>query len=154
MRRTSDGRILGEYQSQSLWERTPPNGLLTQDLMWIYFVGFGNLGMTEDRMNRLALIWGVAGLALGASGCANRPPAVELAVVAREFEFAPSTIEAPAGSAVTLTLQNLGQLEHDLTIQEIPMETVSIASTPMAGHEMADAEQAPQLHVGTLVTLA
>lgn len=102
-------------------------------------------------MNRLALVLGIAGLALGASGCASRPPAVELAVVAREYEFDPSAIEAPAGSAVILTLQNLGQLEHDITIQEIPMVTISVASTPMAGHEMGGAEEAPQLHVAAMM---
>lgn len=49
-----------------------------------------------------------------------------LDVAADEFTFDPGTIEAPAGTPITLTLKNSGELAHNLTIASLDVETPTI----------------------------
>jgi uncharacterized cupredoxin-like copper-binding protein len=42
-----------------------------------------------------------------------------VSVSLREFSFTPETFSVPAGSTVTLTLRNLGALEHNFHLMEL-----------------------------------
>jgi len=96
-------------------------------------------------MGKLRMLAAAGALVLAA--CSSTPAAQEVRVEATEFAFGPATIEVTAGLPVTLTLANVGSVEHDLTVQEIPLAERSAAEGPMEGHTMsAEAEQA-QLHV-------
>ena len=88
--------------------------------------------------------------ALLLAACASQPRLAEVTVVASEFKFEPASLEVPAGTLVRLTTQNTGTVEHDLSFLEIPMLQSGAASTPMAGHEMGNMEQAPQLHAAAM----
>lgn len=68
--------------------------------------------------------------AQAADGTARLATAVN--VTGSEFTFAPATIQAPAGQAVTFTFENRGVIQHDFVIQAAdfmldaaPGETVS-----------------------------
>ena len=45
-----------------------------------------------------------------------------LAVVTRDVAFDPAELEAPAGSTVTVSLTNEGQLPHTFTIEELDVD--------------------------------
>ncbi len=60
-------------------------------------------------------------------------PEPDVSVVATDFAFAPSTLEASAGEAVTITFQNDGAAPHTMTVYEDEEY-----ETPLAG---ADTQQ-------------
>jgi uncharacterized cupredoxin-like copper-binding protein len=75
-----------------------------------------------------ALVLGVAGL-IAACG-PSAPPTVEKTLETTEFAFAPAEFEVAAGSALAITLENKGTLEHDLTIDSISFKVeVAIGKT-------------------------
>ncbi len=47
-----------------------------------------------------------------------------LTVKASEFKFEPNTLQAPAGTDVTISLTDVGTIEHDLTIDEAGLKIV------------------------------
>jgi uncharacterized cupredoxin-like copper-binding protein len=63
--------------------------------------------------------------------------------------YSPSTFEVKAGVPVELTFVNEGELEHDFSILEIPVESVSEPEAMSAEHEMemGAAAMDPALHV-------
>jgi uncharacterized cupredoxin-like copper-binding protein len=68
------------------------------------------------------------------------PDATEIVVNASEFQFSPANLQVPAGVPVTITLVNIGVVEHDITIDELgfhilanPGERVSETITIPAG---------------------
>jgi nitrite reductase (NO-forming) len=48
---------------------------------------------------------------------ANLP--TDVTVVTTEFKFNPASLQLPGGKKVTLTLQNMGSVEHDLTVDTL-----------------------------------
>jgi uncharacterized cupredoxin-like copper-binding protein len=85
-------------------------------------------------------------LLLGA--CASRPQPQEIALTAKTMIYDPSAFEATAGIPVELTFVNQDALEHDFSVLEIPVESVSEADPMSAEHEMQmGAGVEPVLHV-------
>jgi uncharacterized cupredoxin-like copper-binding protein len=71
-----------------------------------------------------------------------------LAVVAKEFVFAPAALTVRAGQPVTIALQNNGTLQHDWSVREIEISGEAKSSgDPHAGHVMGDMSNMPKLHV-------
>ena len=90
----------------------------------------------------------VGTLLLAACG-APQPQAVTL--TAETMVYEPSTFEVTAGAPVELTLINEDALEHDFSVLEIPVESVSEADPVSAEHamHMEDSGVDPRLHVAT-----
>lgn len=94
----------------------------------------------------------LAGLAIGAAflaACASGPADQVVALTARTMAYEPSRIEVKAGAPVELTFVNEDVLEHDFSILEIPVASVSEADSMSAEHEahMETAALDPVLHV-------
>jgi uncharacterized cupredoxin-like copper-binding protein len=63
-----------------------------------------------------------------------------LSIVATEYEFDPSDVSIPADTAVEITLENQGIIEHDWTVDELEIEiyadagdTTTVSVTAAAG---------------------
>jgi uncharacterized cupredoxin-like copper-binding protein len=97
-------------------------------------------------MARIAIL-AAGGALLGACASAPDPQAVTLA--AMTMTYTPSVFEVKAGVPVELTFVNQDSLEHDFSILEIPVQSVSAADPMSAEHqmEMGEAAVEPVLHV-------
>ena len=91
-----------------------------------------------------AMPWlALAALLLAACGA---PAPVEFKLQAADIKYDLKTFEAQAGRVVRLTFENTGALEHDFTIMEMPV--VSVTEVAHSGtHDMGHLEQAPSVHV-------
>jgi uncharacterized cupredoxin-like copper-binding protein len=99
-------------------------------------------------MKTMAVAVLVAGaLVLGA--CASPPEPQLITLTAKTMTYDPPTFEVTAGAPVELTFVNQGELEHDFSILEIPVESVSEEDPMSAEHEMemGTASLDPVLHV-------
>lgn len=77
-------------------------------------------------------------------------PPVELTLVGTDIAYDTNRLEVAAGQPVKLTLQNDGVLEHDFSIMEIPHTgevMASEAAEEMAGHDMSNMGDEPEVHV-------
>jgi uncharacterized cupredoxin-like copper-binding protein len=98
------------------------------------------------------------GIAIGAAllaACSSGPEPLEVTLQAAEFRFEPSSVEVTAGQQVTVTMQNMGTVEHDFVIQEIPVEqsaAESESATP--GHTMDEMEVEPAVHMGAMAGMS
>ena len=93
----------------------------------------------------------VAAIAAGAlflGRCASAPQPQAITLTAQTMTYSPSTFEVTAGVPVDLTFVNEDALEHDFSVLEIPVESVSEADPMSAEHEMQmGAGVEPVLHV-------
>lgn len=82
-------------------------------------------------------------LAILLTGCAGvSQPATEIIVEATDFSYDPVSITIPTDQPVTLTLQNMGKVEHDFVIDKINVTDVEASDTgPAAHHQMGDAPE-------------
>ncbi len=99
---------------------------------------------------RLFLV--LAGLTLALAACSSgaAPPssgAQEITVEVSEFKFVPATIEVSAGRPVKMTLRNKGALEHDWSVQKIPMMGKKESAS---GHDMSGVSDKPELHMSAM----
>jgi uncharacterized cupredoxin-like copper-binding protein len=103
-------------------------------------------------LRSLLLIAALSGGVLAA--CSSGPEPLEVSLQASEFRFEPATIEVMAGQQVTVMMQNMGTVEHDFVIQEIPVEQTTAESEPeatgMAGHTMDETAMEPAIHMGAM----
>ena len=97
--------------------------------------------------NQVLTAYAAGTLLLGACASAPQPQAITL--TAQTMAFSPSTFEVTGGIPVELTFVNQDALEHDFSILEIPVESVSEADAASAEHEMEMGAAAldPVLHV-------
>lgn len=74
------------------------------------------------QLYRLGLSLTIA-LLLGACGAASSttPSIQKFMVTAKEFAYAPTTLEVVSGQPVEVTFQNTGTVEHDFSITEIDL---------------------------------
>lgn len=82
-------------------------------------------------------------------GCQGSPPPAapkEMTVEGAEFKFTPDQIEVSVGQPVKLTFKNLGALEHDFSVIEIPL-VINADTEPAAGHLSHAMLVQPELHV-------
>jgi uncharacterized cupredoxin-like copper-binding protein len=56
-----------------------------------------------------------------------------LQVQAKEFEFIPSTLAAPADAEVTVELENVGTIEHDFALDEADLVVLAAAQQSASG---------------------
>lgn len=71
-------------------------------------------------------------------------PATDVTVRAEEFTFTPDEVVIPAGETVTITLQNDGEVEHDLQVDGLTIEPMG--DTDMAGDHAGAGEGMLALH--------
>lgn len=98
------------------------------------------------------------GVAIGAallSACSSGPEPLEVTLLAAEFRFEPSRVEVIAGQLVTITMENMGTVEHDFVIQEIPVEkSPGESEPPTPGHTMDEMEVEPAVHMGAMAGMS
>ena len=86
-------------------------------------------------------------------GCQTAPePVTELTIEATDFSYSPASITVPAGQPVTLTINNIGEAEHDFVIENIDVTDVVEAGNASAEHNMHDMQGMGgdyDLHVST-----
>ena len=90
-----------------------------------------------------------AALLLGACGAASpaTPATQKLSVTAKEFAYAPTTLEVKSGQPVEITLQNTGAVEHDFNIQDIELADKPIATGDRHASGGHTTSTQPTLHV-------
>jgi len=98
-------------------------------------------------MKRSALLLLVV-TTLWLAACASAPTPQPVELVMTDFAFRPASFEVRAGVPVVLTLVNDGTVEHDFSILEIPVESVTAAAESTGEHDMrmSAMEIEPQLH--------
>jgi len=77
--------------------------------------------MTPGKLARLSLVAAIASLVVACGGGddggdAGGSPTTSITVEATEFAFDPSSVTVAAAQNVTITLDNLGSIEHEWTI--------------------------------------
>jgi uncharacterized cupredoxin-like copper-binding protein len=69
-------------------------------------------------------------------------------VTAKEFTYAPATLEVTSGQPVEVTFQNTGSVEHDFSITEIDLAgSPTSTGEAQSGHMMGGTGDQPKLHV-------
>ena len=98
------------------------------------------------------------GIAIGAAllaACSSGPEPLEVTLQAAEFRFEPSSVEVTAGQQLTVTMENMGTVEHDFVILEIPVEQSAAESEPATpGHTMDEMEVEPAVHTGAMAGMS
>ena len=76
------------------------------------------------------------------ASCTGTPQsATEVTVEATDFAYNPASITVPSGQPVTVTLKNMGAVEHDFVVDEINVSDVEASkSGPAQHHQMEQAE--------------
>lgn len=86
------------------------------------------------------------------AACNANPSSATVSVLADENRFSPARVEVLAGKPATLYFYNIGDQEHQLAIQKLPMIAQAKAD-PLAAHVMAGmgspvmTGNPPELHV-------
>ena len=84
---------------------------------------------------------------LSACSAQQSKPATEVTVEMTDFAYSPSSIAVPAGRPVTLTVKNIGNIEHDFVVQKIDATTEVIQDSGSDAHHAHGEEQNYDLHV-------
>jgi uncharacterized cupredoxin-like copper-binding protein len=87
-------------------------------------------------------------LAIFLVGCASTPAqaTTEITVEASDFAYKPASITVPAGEPITITLNNVGKVEHDFVVEKINVTDVVASDTGPAAHHMGGHEADYDLH--------
>ncbi len=79
----------------------------------------------------LAVLLLAASLAACGAAATPSPAGTDVTITATEFAYEPSSVEAPAGSTITFTLENKGSVEHDITIDALNFQLyAAVGETP------------------------
>ena len=83
------------------------------------------------------------------SACAAQPskPATDITVEMTDFAYNPSSITVPVGEPVTLTLKNVGNIEHDLVVEKIDATPKVVEDRGSDAHHAHGEQQNYDLHV-------
>jgi len=84
---------------------------------------------------------------LSACSSGSSQPANELTLEMTDFAYSPPSITVNAGQPVTLTLKNIGQVEHDFVVEKIDVTTKVVQDSGSDAHHAHGAEQNYDLHV-------
>ena len=87
---------------------------------------------------------------LAACGGSSQP-ATEFTLDASDFAYSIPSLTVKAGETVQLTINNVGQLEHDFVIEKIDVKTKVIKDSGSEEHHMHGAEANYNLHVSARV---
>lgn len=89
------------------------------------------------------------------AACSSGPEPLEISLQASEFRFEPATVEVMAGQQLTISMQNMGAVEHDFVIDEMPMEEmVAESEEEEGGHSMGEMEMEPAVHMGAMAGMS
>jgi uncharacterized cupredoxin-like copper-binding protein len=77
---------------------------------------------SENDHMKIKILLLAAGLAAVVLSACGGPGSAAMSVSMREFSFTPDTFTVPSGAEVTLTLRNLGALEHNFHIMNLGEE--------------------------------
>ena len=93
-------------------------------------------------------IFFISVLAILLVGCASAPAqaTTEIAVEASDFTYQPSSITIPVGEPVTVTLNNVGAVEHDFVVEKISVTNVEASDTGPAAHHQGGHQPDYDLH--------
>jgi nitrite reductase (NO-forming) len=75
---------------------------------------------------------------VASSGTVAAPQPINIPISASEFKFSPTTIQAAVGQKVTLTLDNTGVVEHDVTISSIGLTVLAKPGQTASGEFTID----------------
>jgi uncharacterized cupredoxin-like copper-binding protein len=83
------------------------------------------------------------------AACGSKPsaPANDITVEMTDFAYDPASITVPAGEPVTLTLKNMGNIEHDFVVEKIDATTQVIEDSGSDAHHAHGPQQNYDLHV-------
>ena len=83
------------------------------------------------------------------TACASQPSgsATDITVEMTDFAYTPSSIAIPAGVPVTLTLTNIGNIEHDFVVEKIDATAKVLQDSGSDAHHAHGEEQNYDLHV-------
>jgi uncharacterized cupredoxin-like copper-binding protein len=83
------------------------------------------------------------------SACAAQPskPDTNITVEMTDFAYNPSSITVPVGEPITLTLKNVGNIEHDFVVEQIDATTKVLEDSGSDAHHAHGEEQNYDLHV-------
>lgn len=93
----------------------------------------------------LSILFSLVLLTACASEAAS--PATDITVEMSDFAYSPSSITVPAGEPVTLTLRNIGNIEHDFVVEKIDATTKVVQDSGSDAHHAHGEEQNYDLHV-------
>ena len=83
------------------------------------------------------------------TACASAPaqPSTEITVEMADFTYSPSSITVPAGEPVTITVENIGNVEHDFVVEKIDAITKVIQDSGSEAHHAHGEEKNYDVHV-------
>jgi uncharacterized cupredoxin-like copper-binding protein len=83
------------------------------------------------------------------AACAAQPaqPSTDITVEMTDFAYSPSSITVPVGEPVTLTIKNIGNVEHDFVVEKIDATTKVIQDSGSDAHHAHGEEQNYDLHI-------
>jgi len=83
------------------------------------------------------------------TACASQPSksATDITVEMIDFAYNPSSITVPAGKPVTVTVKNIGNIEHDFVVEKIDATTKVIKDSGSDAHHAHGEEQNYDLHI-------
>jgi len=83
------------------------------------------------------------------SACSSGPaqPASEITLEMTDFAYSLPSMTVPAGQPVTLTLKNIGQVEHDFVVEKADVTTKVIQDSGSNAHHAHGTEQNYDLHI-------
>lgn len=84
----------------------------------------------------------VIALAILLVGCTSTSPqaTTQITVEASDFAYQPALITVPVGEPVTITLNNIGNIEHDFVVEEIGVTDVEASDVGPAAHHQGGHE--------------
>jgi len=87
-------------------------------------------------------LFAVVALAVLLVGCTSAPPqaTTQITVEASDFAYQPASIIVPVGEPVTITLNNIGNIEHDFVVEEISVTDVETSDVGSAAHHQSGHE--------------
>ncbi len=87
-------------------------------------------------------LFAVIALAVFLVGCTSAPPqaTTQITVEASDFAYQPASIIVPVGEPVTITLNNIGNIEHDFAVEEISVTDVEASDVGPAAHHLSGHE--------------
>lgn len=93
-------------------------------------------------------VFAALALAILLVGCASIPlqARTEITVEASDFAYKPASITVPTGEPVTITLNNVGAVEHDFVVEKINVTNVEASDTGPAAHHQGDHDADYDLH--------
>jgi uncharacterized cupredoxin-like copper-binding protein len=98
-------------------------------------------------MLRRILLTLLSFIVLAACGPQPSAPGADIIVEMTDFAYSPSSITVPVGEPVTLTLKNIGNIEHDFVVEKIDVTTKVIEDSGSDAHHAHGEEQSYDLHV-------